>query len=270
MVERRARLEGKVAIVTGAGSSGPGVGNGRAAALLFAREGARVALVDSVADRARETYSMVKEEGGDALVIEADVTSAEDCQRMVRDTIQRYGRLDILDNNVGISARGTVVDVSPELWDRVMEVNLKSMMLTGKYAVPAMVESGGGSIINISSIAGMRAHAETPYTASKGAVIALTKSMAVDHAADNVRVNCIAPGLMYTPIVAGRMTEEGRTMRRNAAPLGTEGTAWDVAWAAVYLASDEARWVTGIVIPVDAGLTVTTPATYHWGGQINR
>ena len=270
MAERRPRLEGKVAIVTGAGSSGPGIGNGKATAVLFAREGARVVLVDNIAAHAEETLSMIREEGGEAFVVQANVTATEDCKRMVEAAMERYGRLDILDNNVGISGRGTVVDVSEEDWDLVMAVNLKSMMLASKHAIPKMKESGGGSIINIASVAGMRAHSSTPYSASKGGVIALTMSMAADHAQDNIRVNCIAPGLVYTPMVSGRMTDEGRDLRRLAAPLATEGTSWDIGWAAVYLASEEARWVTGVVIPVDAGLTVITPATYQWGGQINR
>ena len=262
MTQGNRRLEGKVAIVTGAGSSGPGVGNGKATATLFAREGAKVLLVDADLGRAEETLSLIRKEGGEASVFRADVTSADDCRRMVEESMERYGRLDILDNNVGISRRGTVVEVSEEDWDQVMEVNVKSIMLASRYAIPSMVQSGGGSIINISSIAGIRAHRSTPYSASKAAVIGLTFSMAGDHGKDNVRVNCIAPGLVYTPMVAPRMDDALRQRRREAAPLGTEGTAWDVAWAAVYLASDESRWVTGIVIPVDAGLSVTTPATY--------
>jgi NAD(P)-dependent dehydrogenase (short-subunit alcohol dehydrogenase family) len=182
---------------------------------------------------------------------------------MVEAAIKRYGRLDILDNNVGISRGETVVEVSEEQWDQIMTVNVKSVMLTSKYAIPAMVKSGGGSIINISSVAGYTALSRTPYSASKGAVIALTKSMAADHGKDKIRVNAIAPGLIYTPMVAPRMTKDVREERRLAAPLQVEGDAWDVAWAAVYLASDEARWVTGIVLPIDAGLTVTTPGTFH-------
>ena len=262
MPERRPRLEGKVAIITGAGSSGPGVGNGKATSVLFAREGAKVLVVDAVLTRAEETVAMVREGGGEASVFQANVTRDEDCQRMVEAAMDRYGRLDILDNNVGISRRGTVLDVSEEDWDQVMAVNVKTIVLASRYAIPQMVRSGGGSIINISSIAGLRAHSSTPYTASKAAVIGLTISMAADHGKDNIRVNCIAPGLVYTPMVAPRMDEELREHRKSAAPLGTEGTAWDVAWAAVYLASDEARWVTGVVLPVDAGLTIVTPATY--------
>ena len=263
MMDRRPRLEGKVAIITGAGSSGIGIGGGKATAVLFAREGAKVLLIDAMLSRAEETLGFIQSEGGDASMFQADVTSSDDCRRMVQAAMERYGRLDILDNNVGISRGGTVVEVSEEQWDEIMAVNVKSVMLASKYAIPAMIRGGGGAIINISSVAGMRALSRTPYSASKGAVIALTKSMAADHGKDNVRVNAIAPGLIYTPMVAPRMTEEVREERRLAAPLQVEGTAWDVAWAAVYLASDEARWVTGVVLPIDAGLTITTPGTFH-------
>ena len=262
MPERRPRLEGKVAIVTGAGSSGPGIGNGKATSVLFAREGAKVLLVDAVLERAEESLMMIREEGGEASAFQADVTKIEECQAMVEAAIERYGRLDILDNNVGMSMRGTVVDVSEGDWDRIIAVNLKSAILASGAAIPHMKESGGGAIINVSSIAGLRAHSQTPYTTTKAAVQGLTFSMAADHGKDNIRVNCIAPGLLHTPMTAPRMTEEQREQRKSAAPLGTEGTAWDVAWAAVFLASDEARWITGIVLPVEAGLTVTTPVTY--------
>ena len=262
MPERRPRLEGKVAIVTGAGSSGQGIGNGKATAVLFAREGAKVLLVDAVRERAEETLIMIKEEGGEASVFQADVTSAEECRHMVDAAVERYGRVDILDNNVGISQRGTVVEVSEEDWDRVMTVNLKTMVLASKAAIPKMIEGGGGAIVNISSIAGLRAHSSTPYTASKAGVIGLTFSMAADHAKDNIRVNAIAPGLVYTPMVAPRVDADLREHRRNSAPMQTEGTGWDIGYAAVYLASDEARWVTGVVLPVDAGLLAVTPVTF--------
>ena len=264
VVERAARLAGKVAIVTGAGSSGPGVGNGRAAATLFAREGARVLLADVSLARAEETLALIEAEGGAASAIAADVTNAEDCARMVDACMERYGRLDILDNNVGISRRGTVVEVTEQAWDEVMAVNVKSIVLASKYAIPRMIDSGdGGSIINISSIAGLRAHSSTPYTASKAAVIGLTISMAADHGPDGIRTNCIAPGLVYTPMVAPRMDDDLRAIRSQAAPLGTEGTAWDIGNAALFLASDEARWVNGVVLPVDAGLVATSPVTYQ-------
>ena len=259
MAEGRGRLEGKVAIVSGAGSSGPGIGNGKATSVLFAREGARVLLVDSEAARAEETLAMIEEEGGEASVFEADVTRADDCKNMVEAAIDRYGRLDILDNIVGIFRRGTVVDVDEETWDLVMDVNVKSVMLASKFAIPRMIETGGGSIINTSSIAGLRAYNTTPYTTSKSAIVGLTMSMAGDHGRDNVRVNAIAPGAIYTPMVAPLMDDQTRERRREASMLGTEGTAWDVAWAAVYLASDESRWVTGIVLTVDAGVTAMVP-----------
>ena len=263
MPERSPRLEGKVAIVTGAGTSGPGVGNGRAAATLFAREGAKVLLSDLAEDRAKETLDLIEAEGGIASTIQADVTNADDCERMVAACIERYGRLDILDNNVGISHRGTVVEIAEEAWDRVMAINVKSIVLASKFAIPRMIESGGGAIINISSIAGLRAHSSTPYTASKAAVIGLTISMAADHGPDGIRTNCIAPGLVYTPMVAPRMDDDLRQVRSNAAPLRTEGTAWDIGNAALFLASDEARWINGVVLPVDAGLVATSPVTYQ-------
>ena len=263
MPERSTRLEGKVAIVTGAGSSGPGVGNGRATATLFAREGAKVLLVDITEERAAETMEMIQAEGGVASTAQADVTRAADCERMVETCIERYGRLDILDNNVGISRRGTVVEVSEEDWDHIMAVNVKTIVMASKFAIPRMIEAGGGSIINISSIAGLRAHSSTPYTASKAAVIGLTISMAADHGPDGIRTNCIAPGLVYTPMVAPRMDDDLRQVRSSSAPLRTEGTAWDIGNAALFLASDEARWINGVVLPVDAGLVATSPVTYQ-------
>lgn len=261
MAERRLRLENKVAIVTGAGSSGPGVGTGKATATLFSREGAKVLLVDRDGQRAEETMAAIREAGGEASVFEADVTREQDCRALVDAAGERYGSLDILFNNVGILGRGSVVEVKEEDWDQVLAVNLKSMMLTSKFAVPKMAEGGGGSVINVSSIAGLRAGSGGPsmsYSASKGGVVALTTSMAVYHGRDNIRVNCIAPGHIYTPMVSA-MTEDTRDLRRRAAPLGTEGTAWDIAWAAVFLASDEARWISGVILPVDAGLLATTP-----------
>ena len=265
--ERKGRMEGKVAIVTGGGSSGPGIGNGKAAAVLFAREGAKVLLADQVLERAEETLELIRQEGGEASAIAANVINAEDCRRMVEAAVERYGRLDVLDNNVGISRRGTVVEVQEEDWDFVMAVNVKSIVLSSKYAIPKMMETGGGSIINISSIAGLRAHSSTPYTASKAAVIGLTMSMAADHGPDGIRVNCIAPGLIFSPMVAPRMDDDLREIRKSAAPLRTEGDSWDVGYAALYLASDESRWVNGITLPVDAGLTSVSPVTYQTLGQ---
>ena len=263
MPERRPRLEGKVAIVTGAGSSGPGIGMGKAISVLFAREGARVLLGDLVAARAEETLATIQEEGGEASVFAADVTKTGECQRLVESAVERYGGLQILVNNVGILGRGTVVEVTEEDWDRVLDVNLKGLMLVSKYAVPKMIEGGGGSIINFSSVAAMRGRVgsgSVPYAVAKGGVISLTTSMATSHGRDNIRVNCIIPGYAYTPMMAGLLTEEQRELRQLQAPLGTEGTAWDIAWAALFLASDEARWITGVALPVDAGSLAMSPS----------
>jgi NAD(P)-dependent dehydrogenase (short-subunit alcohol dehydrogenase family) len=255
------RLAGKVAIVTGAGSRGEGIGNGRAAAVLFAREGAKVLLVDQDKDAAEATLAMIAAEGGTAAVFAADVTRSDQCRAMVDEAVRRWGRLDILDNNVGIGGRGSVVEMDETQWDRMMTVNVKSMMLAGKHAIPAMVRGGGGAIVNISSISALRPRGLTAYSASKGAVIALTRAMAIDHAAQNVRVNCIAPGPVYTPMVyAGGMSAELRDQRRRASPLGIEGTGWDIGHAALFLVSDEARYITGVVLPVDGGVTIASPS----------
>ncbi len=255
------RLAGKVAIVSGAGASGEVLGNGKATAILFAREGAKVLCADAVEERARETADAIGKEGGVASVIRCDVSKAADCKAMVEAAVQRYGRLDIVDNNVGISVRADVVEVKEEDWDRVMAVNVKSIMLTAKYAVPHMARSGGGSIINVSSIAGLRANQSTPYSTSKAAVIGITRSMAGDHGRQGIRVNCIVPGLIYGPMVAPRMDAALRETRKQASALGTEGTGWDIGWAAVFFASDESRWITGVALPVDAGLLVMSPVT---------
>jgi NAD(P)-dependent dehydrogenase (short-subunit alcohol dehydrogenase family) len=253
------RLVGKVAIVTGAGSRGEGIGNGRAAAVLFAREGAKVLLVDQSDKAAGETLAMIQNEGGEAAVFAADVTRGEDCRAMVEEAVRRWGRLDVLDNNVGIGGRATVVDVDEKTWDHLMRVNVTSMMLTSKHAVPAMAKSGGGAIVNISSISALRPRGLTPYTVSKGAVIALTRAMAIDHAPQGIRVNCIAPGPVYTPMVSSEgMSDELRDRRRRASPLGVEGSGWDIGHAALFLVSDEARYITGVVLPVDGGVTLTS------------
>ena len=255
------RLAGKTAIVTGAGSRAPGIGNGRATAILFAREGADVLLVDRDEGAALATRELIREDGHEAEVLAADVTSAEDCRAMAAAAVQRFGRLDVLHNNVGIGSRGTVEQVSEEEWDEVMRVNVTSMMLAAKAAVPAMRDSGGGAIVNVSSIAALRPRGLTAYSVSKGAVATLTQALAVDHGADGIRANCIMPGPVYTPMVyAAGMSDELRERRRMASLLQVEGEPWDIAWAAVYLASDEAKYVTGVILPVDGGVTVRGPS----------
>jgi NAD(P)-dependent dehydrogenase (short-subunit alcohol dehydrogenase family) len=203
----------------------------------------------------------ITSEGGEASVFTADVSRADDCETMVQAAVQKYGRLDILHNNVGIGGSGTVLEVTEEDWDRVMTVNVKSMMLTSKFAIPQMVSSGGGgSIVNISSISAVRPRGLTAYSVSKGGVIALTQAMAIDHAPDGVRVNCVMPGPVYTSMVARNMTEQRRETRREASPLGVEGSGWDIGYAGLFLASDEARWITGVILPVDGGVTIASPS----------
>lgn len=255
------RLAGKVCIVTGAGSRTDGIGNGRAVAILFAREGATVVVNDRDEAAARRTLDVIESEGGRGSIFVGDLTHADTARQLVEHAETTWGHLDVVHNNIGIEGAGTVVEATEELWDRVMTVNVKTMMLVGKYAVPALERAGGGSIINISSIAALRPHGLTPYSASKGAVIALSQAMAMDHAGQGIRVNCIAPGPVYTPhVAAAGMSDELRERRRLASPLKLEGTAWDVAHAAVYFASDESRWVTGVVIPVDGGVVLSSAA----------
>jgi NAD(P)-dependent dehydrogenase (short-subunit alcohol dehydrogenase family) len=258
------RLEGKVAIVTGAGATGSGdfVGIGQAISILFARHGAGVLLVDRDQQNAETTLATIREEGDQASLFVGDVTSNSDCQGMVAAAVTEYGKVNILINNVGISGPGSVTDVEEDFWDQVIDVNLKSVMLTSKHAIPKMIEAGGGAIVNLSSIVGLRAGSgrpNHPYAASKGGIIGLSNSMAVHYGRDQIRVNCIAPGHIRSPMVARHSTEEMLNLRRRAGPLGTEGTPWDVAWAALFLASEEARWVSGATLPVDAGLLAATP-----------
>jgi len=251
------RLNDKVAIVTGAGSRGPGIGNGKAAAVLFAREGAKVLCVDADLSRAEETVRQIAKEQGTAQAFAADVTRAADCRAMVGEAVSCWGGLDILHNNVGVESRLDLMETTEQEWDRVMAVDLKSMLLATQAAVPAMETRGGGAITCVSSIAAMVGHGRTAYAAAKAGVIGFVKSVAVQLGPKGIRVNGIAPGQVWTPMVE-RLGPEARERRRRAAPLGTEGTGWDVGWGAVYLASDEARWVTGHILVIDAGLTATT------------
>jgi NAD(P)-dependent dehydrogenase (short-subunit alcohol dehydrogenase family) len=251
------RLKDKVAIVAGAGSRAPGIGNGKATAILFAREGAQVLCVDADIARAQETVQSIQQEGGIAQAFAADVTRAAECRAMVDEAVSRWGGLDILHNNVGIESRLDLMETTEEEWDRVMAVDLKTMLLTTQAVVPAMEKRGAGAITCISSIAGMVGHGRTAYAAAKAGVIGFVTSVAVQLGPKRIRVNAIAPGQVWTPMVE-RLGPEARERRRRASPLGVEGSAWDVGWGAVYLASDEARWVTGHVLVIDAGLTLTT------------
>ena len=259
------RVKGKVAIVTGAGSIGPGIGNGKASAILYAREGAQVMLVDYRLEAAEETGHIIKEEGGDCIVFKADVSKSSDCKSMVEKCIQTFGRVDILHNNVGIVESGGAVGTSEESWDRVMAVNLKSMFLTCKYVLPYMEKQGSGSIVNISSDAAIRhmAYPAIAYSASKAGVIALTREVALEYASKGIRANVVLPGSMKTPLVVASLTsayggdiEEMMKKRDAFCPMGHQGDAWDVAYAALFLASDEAKYVTAATLVVDGGLTM--------------
>jgi NAD(P)-dependent dehydrogenase (short-subunit alcohol dehydrogenase family) len=262
------RLKGKNAIVVGAGSISHGWGNGRATAVAFAREGAKVLCVDINLDAANETVDLIAKEGGAAKAYRADVSKDADVVAMVDFCRNAYGRIDVLDNNVGILEVGGVVETSEADWDRVLAVNLKGAFLTMKRVIPVMVTQGGGSIINISSIASIR-YTGVPYAtyyASKAALNHLTRTTAVEYAAKKVRVNAILPGLMKTPMVEkaaglakayddGDVEAMWRTLASRV-PMGYSGDAWDVAWAAVFLASEDSRYITGVELVVDGGLTL--------------
>jgi NAD(P)-dependent dehydrogenase (short-subunit alcohol dehydrogenase family) len=254
-------LDGKVAVVTGGGAEGDGIGNGRAAAMLLARAGTRVLVVDRRLDTAERTVAMIADDGGEAAAFAGDVATDPGCAAMIAAALDRWGRLDVLDNNVGVGSLGTVVEETEEQWDRVMKINVASMFLASKHAVPAMIESGdGGAIVNVSSISALRPRGLTAYSTSKGAVIALTRAMAVDHGPEGIRVNCVAPGPVYTPMVYGHgMSDEARDRRRRASLLGIEGTGWDVGNAVCFLASQRARYITGQVLVVDGGVTLAGP-----------
>lgn len=257
-------LTGRVAVVTGAGAAGDGIGNGRAAALLLAEAGAVVVAVDRKVELAERTVEMITGEGGEAIAVEADVTEADRCAAVVAAATGGWGRLDIVVNNVGIGSRGDVVTETKESWDRVMTVNVTSMMLMAKHAIPVMIDGGGGSIVNISSISALRPRGLTAYSTSKGAVIALTRAMAADHGSDGIRVNCVAPGPVRTPMVGGdAMDPELADLRRRASVLGIEGSGWDVGAAVRFLASDTARYITGQTLVVDGGVTIRGPSRHQ-------
>ena len=251
------RLTGKVAVVTGAASQAEGVGNGAATAILFAREGARVVLVNRRADQAEALAARIRSEGGEALAFAADVTESEAVEAMAAFTVASFGRLDILHNNVGIGGRlSTPETIDLADWHRVFETNLTSALLCCRSCIPRMRAGGGGAIINVSSLAGVIGLSGSPgavaYTTTKAGLQGFTLSIAADYAAENIRANCLLVGTVNTPMVS-KLGAEALERRRTSVPLQTEGTGWDVGHAAVYLASDEARWVTGVMLPIDGG-----------------
>jgi NAD(P)-dependent dehydrogenase (short-subunit alcohol dehydrogenase family) len=261
------RLEGKVALVTGCGSSGPGWGNGKAIAVLLARQGATVFGVDLALEAAEVTRDLIRDEGGAAEVQAADVTDAAQVRAMVEACLARFGRIDILVNNVGRSEPGGPVEMSEETWDEQMDVNVKAAYLTCKSVLPVMERQGGGSVVNISSVAGLRyaGKPQVAYAAGKAALMQLTQTTAVLYAARGVRLNCVVPGLMFTPLVQ-RLADKYANgdfdgfvaHRHRQVPMGRMGDAWDVANAVLFLASDESRYITAQQIVVDGGLTAAT------------
>jgi NAD(P)-dependent dehydrogenase (short-subunit alcohol dehydrogenase family) len=257
------RLHDRVALVFGAGSSGPGWGNGKAAAVLYAREGARVAAVDLNLDAAEATAGIIAREGGDAFALQADVTQSGDIARVVDAVLARWDRIDVLHNNVGITDMGDLVEMSEERWRRTLDTNLTSAFLACKHVMPTMLRQERGAIVNVSSLAGHRINAYPyyGYYASKAALNHLTRAIAVHYAARGIRANAIMPGVMDTPLIhtqiAGQYEDAAAMIaaRHRMSPMGRMGDAWDVARAALFLASDEAAYITGVCLPVDGGLS---------------
>ena len=253
------RFVGKTAIVMGAGSSGPGIGNGRATAIALAREGATVVAADLNFDAARETTDLIDAQGGRATAIAADATDSASCAEVLRTGLELGGSVDILINSIGvIGPPSSVVDVDLDHWDYMMRVNVKPIMMMSRHVIPAM--TGGGSIVNLSSIAGIRVTERAAYAAAKGAVIGLTTTMAGQHGAAGIRVNSVCPGAAWTPIARSELSDPAEENRlREARRLGNllkqEGTGWDIAYAVLFFASDESRWITGQTLVVDGGMT---------------
>jgi NAD(P)-dependent dehydrogenase (short-subunit alcohol dehydrogenase family) len=259
------RLKDKVAIVAGAGSIAPGWSNGKATAVLFAREGAKVFAVDRDLASVADTKAIIDKEGGDCTIHQADVSLAADVQAMVDACLAAYGRIDVLFNNVGLQIVGGPLDLSENDWDRIMTVNVKSMYLACRAVIPHMITQGGGSIINNSSTAGIRfTYANVGYAASKGAVKQLTQNIGVQYAAKGIRCNCVMPGYIATPRITDRLKRSNPTdyedkirERESAVAAGRLGTAWDVAYGVLYLASDEAAFVNATELVIDGGQTAS-------------
>ncbi len=264
------RLDGKVAVITGGGSAGPGWGNGKATAVLLARQGATVFAIDNNAEAVEETLSIIRSEGGNAMAHVADVTSSHEVSAAVEACMAAFGRLDILVNNVGGSSPGGAEGMAEAEWERQLDLNLRSAFLGCKFALPHLRRQGAGAIVNLSSIAGLRMSADRPhvaYSATKYGIIAMSKSVAIENARAGVRCNTVVPGLMHTPLVEARLVRQlgannavELIAKRNAqVPMGKMGDAWDVAHAVLFLVSDQARHITGTEIVVDGGISAAMP-----------
>ena len=253
------RLAGKRAFVTGAGTDPDGelVGVGEAIAVLFAVQGARVAIADIDRDRAAATLALVNSMGGDGIVTVGDLTNVDDNRRCIDEAVDAFGGLDTVVNSAALpGGGGSPTSVPLELWDAVMDLNLRAAFLVARHAIPHVIDAGGGSIINISTVAVSMGHGSGAYAASKAGLEALSRDWAYAHGRQNIRVNTIEIGHIYSPM-GSRSGEARRDLRRRCGLLSTEGLAWDVAWPAVFLASDESRWITGVQLPVDAGTSST-------------
>lgn len=251
------RLVGKAVLVTGGGSAGDFLGTGAATAILMAAQGATVGILDISGERTEHTLRRIEASGGRGIALTADITDEEAARAAVDDFAHRAGRLDAVVNNAGISGEGSIAATTRAGWDRVFALNVTAAMQVARAAHPHLVRGGGGSVVNISSVAAQRGFGSGAYGASKGALQSMTIDLAYSWGRDNIRVNCLVPGHLHTPI-GDHGGEEGRRKRRAANLLGVEGTAWDLAWAVLFLAGTEARWITGAVIPVDAGATAAT------------
>jgi NAD(P)-dependent dehydrogenase (short-subunit alcohol dehydrogenase family) len=262
------RLEGKVAILFGAGSVGPGWGNGKATAVLFARNGAHVVCVDVNRDAAQETVGIIQGEGGAGSAFACDVTISEAVKEVVEEVVSQRGRIDVLHNNVGYATMGGPIELDEAAWRRTIDLNVTSCFITCKHVLPHMLQRRSGAIVNVSSVAAIRytGYPYVAYYAAKAAVNNFTMGLALQYAKDGIRVNAVMPGLMNTPLIFQQISgqyESAAEMvkaRDAACPMGRMGTAWDIAKAALFLASDDAEYITGVSLPVDGGLTCRIPS----------
>jgi NAD(P)-dependent dehydrogenase (short-subunit alcohol dehydrogenase family) len=265
------RLAGKTVLITGAGSEGSADslrGVGDAAALLCSQQGAQVVLADVSTERAENTKALVVESGGQALATVGDVADEQDCQRIVREAVGAYGVIDVLVNNVAVAGPPSILDMDRLEWDRCLAINLTGAMLMSKYVLPHMIKARQGSVVNISSMSALRSMGNGAYSAAKAGMIALTRDVAYSHGRDGIRANSVAPGFIHTPM-GYKGDPNVRELHRFAGLLGTEGTAWDVAQAVVFLACDESRWITGITVPVDGGTSAAiVREKWPWAAEL--